>query len=105
MAEPWRDKAKAGKRRALTRAARRDRVSPLPETYGGKRLPHGRHEKCAGCGKWAIACHMAGAYCSTCRQRGPSFGWCGCGAALYSDGLCNQVRRHERMVKEQPLCS
>jgi hypothetical protein len=34
-------------------------------------------------------------YCPTCRQRAGANGWCGCGAALYYNGMCkSRIQRH-----------
>jgi hypothetical protein len=52
---------------------------------------------CGGCDRPSE--NITGAYCPTCRQRGGRHGWCGCGAALYSDGKCGRKARHRKMRK------
>ena len=84
------ERGQRGKRRH-----QKDSVPALPVAPGAGKVhwrDRNRNGRCSGCGRPSK--NMAGAYCPTCRQRGAANGWCGCGAAVYSDGMCRQASAH-----------
>lgn len=76
------------------------RVAALGPEFGGKLRPTGHRPKECICGSTA---NVSGCYCATCRGRGAKRGWCGCGGALYSDGLCFLKRRHGMLERARRM--